>query len=295
MNGDNHKQTETRLKTSNATLKGRVTNRTAVLKEMIVALQAEHLERDRTERQLREAYASLERRAGQLQALAVQLTKTEQHERERLAEILHDRLQQLLVAARYQLRRLRSDNRSDVVAEEVEKVDRIIEQCLAESRRLTVELSPPILYTVGLAAALEWLGRRIHDRHGVAVGVEADSKAEPGDKCIQALLFRAVQELLFNVVKHARTDHVQVTMVRTANQETQITVSDRGAGFDPSQLEEGTAAEGGFGLFSISERLRFLGGQFEIRSEPGKGTRAILRVPLGIITSSREVTPTPES
>jgi signal transduction histidine kinase len=239
------------------------------------------IERRRGEPRLQAAYAALEQRTAQVQALAAELTQAEQRERRRLAQLLHDHLQQLLVAARLRLGILRCRNRDESVAQAAAQVDEILDQCLDESRSLTVELSPPVLYEAGLAAALEWLGSRMRQRYGLTTVVEADRQAEPADESLRVLLFQAVQELLFNVVKHARVDRARVTMTRTANDETRIEVSDSGVGFDASQAASRTASKGGFGLFSIRRRLGVLAGHVEITGEPGKGTRAVICVPLG--------------
>jgi signal transduction histidine kinase len=283
----NRERTKAQLNALDVTLEKQVENQTAVLEEMIRTLEAEHLEHLQTEQQLRAAHALLERRTVQLQALAAELTRAEQRERRRLAQLLHDHLQQLLVAARHRLRILQGNSQDIAVAGAAKEVDAILEQCLCESRLLTIELSPPVLYLAGLSAALVWLGDQMCERHGLAVTVQSDREAEPVDESIRLLLFQAVRELLFNVVKHARVDRARVTMTRTPSRETRIEVFDAGAGFDPSHVEASAGPDGGFGLFSIRERLGLLGGQIEIRSAPGKGTRAVIRVPLGLNMPSR--------
>ena len=235
--------------------------------------------RQTTQQRLQAAYAALEERTAQLQALAVELTQAEQRERRRLAELLHNHFQQLLVSARLRLELLRRKSRDEAVTRAAAQVDEIIEQCLSESRSLTAELSPPVLHESGLAAALEWLGDLMGQRYGLATAVEADRRAEPADENLRDLLFLAVQELLFNVVKHAQVDRARVAMTKTAKGEISIVVSDAGVGFDASQMEGRTSPTGGFGLFSIRQRLGLLAGQVEITSAPGKGTRAVIRVP----------------
>ncbi len=237
--------------------------------------------RQRAEQRLRAANAALKQRAAQLQALAVELTQAEQRERRRLAQLLHDHLQQLLVGARLRLGVLCRRNQDETVARAAAQVDEIIEQCLDESRSLTADLSPPVLYEGGLAAALEWLGDQMQRRYGLTTAVEADRQAEPADESVRVLLFQAVQELLFNVVKHAHVDRAQVTMTKTVNHETRIEVFDAGLGFDAAQIEARTTPNGGFGLFSIRQRMAILAGHVEITGEPGRGTRAVIHVPLG--------------
>ena len=92
-------------------------------------------------------------------------------------------------------------------------------------------------------------------------------------------LFRAVRELLFNIVKHAQTANASVQLSRTADGRACIVVSDEGAGFDPETLRAWDGTAGGFGLFSLRERLELLGGQFEVNSSPGRGTSVTISGP----------------
>jgi signal transduction histidine kinase len=92
------------------------------------------------------------------------------------------------------------------------------------------------------------------------------------------VLFTSVNELLNNVVKHATAQRVMVR-VETDEQSVQVDVEDNGTGFNPESLDSGQSGEWGFGLFSIRERLKYLGGYFDIQSAPGKGTRARLSAP----------------
>jgi CheY-like chemotaxis protein len=96
---------------------------------------------------------------------------------------------------------------------------------------------------------------------------------------VKLLLFESVRELLLNVVKHAKTHSARVSLSREDGRFLQIVVSDNGVGFEPARAG---AMEGGFGLFSIRERVGLIGGTFEVDSSPGKGARFTLRAPLAI-------------
>jgi CheY-like chemotaxis protein/anti-sigma regulatory factor (Ser/Thr protein kinase) len=230
--------------------------------------------------------AEAERRSKQLRALATQLTQAEQRERRRLAQVLHDQLQQLLVASRLRLGSLRRRVQSEEFEAAFGQLDEVLKQALESSRSLTVELSPPILYDAGLAAALEWLGRQNRQKHGLIVDVQADREAEPADEEMQILLFQAVRELLFNVVKHAKTDRARVTMRALEGDRVEIVVADSGVGFDPDGQEAGYLANGGFGLFNMRERLESIDGSLMVESTAGKGTRVA-------IVAARQPLPTP--
>jgi len=232
------------------------------------------------ERRVRERTAVAERRATQLRALAVELTHAEQRERRRLAQFLHDQLQQLLVGARFSLGMLRRQLQDTDVLRAVQQVDELLAQSIEASRTLTVELSPPLLYEAGLAHALDWLGRQMREKHGLRVDVAADPDADPADEDVRLFVFQAVRELLFNVVKHAGVGSAQVRVARRDGERVQVVVSDEGVGFDPVPTRTGGEPSGAFGLFSIRERMELLGGWLEMDSAPGKGTRATLSVPL---------------
>lgn len=236
-------------------------------------------ERKQAADELKRLYQALEQRAGQLRALACELTEAEERERHRLAQVLHDHLQQILVAAKLRLDRLSRRLSGEPFAQSLQQTTELLDQALAESRSLTAELSPPVLYDAGLAAGLEWLARQMLARHGLPVHLEVEAEAVEVATDIAVFLFQAVRELLFNVVKHAQADSAQVRMVRSSPTEVQIVVADQGIGFNPAELEHREVAEG-FGLFSIRERLSFLGGQFHIDSAPGRGTRMVIEVPL---------------
>ncbi len=192
----------------------------------ITALRA-RTQRDRAEQ-------ALERRAEQLRALASELTQAEQTERRRLAQVIHDCLQQLLVSAKYTVFLARSKTRSKPVIDAMDQLSQVLDESIAAARSLTSELSPPIFHEKGLAAGLEWLASRMQEKHGLHVEISADPSAEPPSEHLRVFIFEAVRELLFNVVKHAGVHRARLRLFR-AGDEVRVEVSDDGAGFDPEQ------------------------------------------------------------
>jgi signal transduction histidine kinase/ActR/RegA family two-component response regulator len=254
---------------------------------LIVGLVVNLDKRKRTERSLRE-------REAQLRQMASELTLAEQHARGQLAKTLHDGLQQLLVVAAMNLeQQAQRDSQMGTPTEPLVQAKRHLDEAIDAARSLSFELSPPLSNNSGLTTALSWLASWAHDKYGLDVRVSADPLADFARPDIRTMLFEAVRELLFNAVKHARVEHVDVDLSRGANDTLCITVSDRGVGFDPSELATRTrTAQGGWGLFSIRERLALLGGRFEIDSTPGQGTRFRLIAPRDIVEGSIEVEPT---
>jgi PAS domain S-box-containing protein len=219
----------------------------------------------------------LSNRTEQLARLSSELTLSEQRERRRLAKILHDHLQQLLVGSRLGLEIL-GESIGPEHRPSVEKITDLLRESLDTTRSLTVELCPPILYEGDLIKAMEWLCRWMMAKYGVTVHLQADPQAVPEGDSLLELLFESVRELLFNSVKHARVQTARVELIRD-DKYLKIVVSDQGAGFDLQILQSNGGQDAGFGLFSIRERLSLLGGRFEVDSAPGKGTTVSLTAP----------------
>jgi PAS domain S-box-containing protein len=232
---------------------------------------------DITER--RESEEKIRTYQAQLQSLASELSLTEERERRRLATVLHDHIAQLLVVAKGKFEKMQESTLYRNVAKPMEEIRKLIEESIRYTRSLVFELSPPILYDLGFEPAMEWLAEHMEKQYGLVVHVEDDDQPKPLDNEARVLLFRAVRELLFNVLKHAQTSSVSIRMLR-CGEHLRIIVEDNGVGFAPDKLEASSGKMEGFGLFSIRERLNYFGGRMEIESNSGRGTRVILAMPL---------------
>lgn len=226
--------------------------------------------------QVAERTAEVQHQAEQLRMLASELIRAEERERRRMASILHDDLQQTLVAAKMRLVAIEAGATSDQVRAPARAVQKLVAEAISTSRSLTADLTPPVLYDVGLVAALGWLAARMKEKHGLHVQVLAGEENEPDDQELRVFLFQAVRELLFNVVKHAGVSEAQVSLSRSEGRMS-VRVEDAGRGFDAAGMR-GNQARGGFGMFSLRERVRLMGGRLEIDSAPGKGTRVTLEL-----------------
>ncbi len=235
--------------------------------------------------QLQEANAHLEgrvsERTSEVRRLATQLTLAEGRERNRVAQALHDELQQQLVAVQFPLSSLRK-RLSGEDAEVLKEVSELLKGAITTTRQVTSDLSPPVLRGEGLVEALRWLTRRLEERFGLRVSLEAEGETSVQSEAVRALLFSLVRELLFNVAKHAGIDHATL-MVREAEDALTLTVADGGKGFDLAVLQidgDGT----GLGLRSARERLQLFGGNIIIVSQPGDGTHVTITVPVSSLT-----------
>jgi len=210
----------------------------------------------------------------------------EQRERKQLAKILHDGLQQYLVAAKLQIGVLveqTADHNLKLFAIEAEQ---LLEESIRVSRSLAAELSPPILHDGGLWPALGWLSHWMSEKHKLKVEMSLKMAVAPAlTNNMKVFLFEAVRELLWNVVKHSGTLAATVDLAQTPDNKLRITVSDYGIGFDASGSLIGEG-QSGFGLYSIQERIGLIGGSFVIDCSPGKGASFTLEVPLDALEDS---------
>lgn len=216
--------------------------------------------------------------------LASELSETEEKERRRMAEYVHDTIGQTLALCKIKLgsepEGLNPEDRKAYLGE----IRGLLDQLIQSTRSLTLELSPPVLYELGFEDALEWLTDRMQDQHNVTFEFDDDGSPKPLRGEIRVLLFHAVRELLVNVVKHAGAQRAVVRVARHDG-EIRVTVEDDGRGFDASRAA-GPNTDGGFGLFNIRERMARFGGVMEIASATGCGTRVTLIAPLDEVSSA---------
>ena len=224
-------------------------------------------ERRRAEAALRRLNETLEARVAertqQVGELSRALTLAEQEERRRIAYVLHEDLQQLLAAA---------GTLADLG--DTKRVRALVDRSLAITRSLSHDLAPPLLDNEDLRGLLEWLVHISAERHGLHVALHIHDPIDIPEASLRALLYQALREVLFNVVKHAGT-LLATLSAHDIGDHIQIEVSDRGCGFDTSGL-----TGGGLGLASVRERLERVGGRCSVQSEPGTGTQVTILVPI---------------
>jgi PAS domain S-box-containing protein len=232
----------------------------------------------------KEAETQLLRYQEQLRSLASQLSLAEQRERRRISAELHDSIGQNLALAKIKLGGLRQRLQATEGVEALDEVRQLIEESLQETRSLVFQLSPPVLYDLGLEQAIEWLAEQMQQRHGLRTRFRTDGTMASLDEDVTTVLFQAVRELLLNVAKHAEASHAQVSMAQRSDS-LEITVADDGVGFDAGRVLS-LAEPSGFGLFNIRERLELLGGRLQIRSSPERGTTAVVAAPLKLYSQT---------
>ncbi|WP_026938909.1 PAS domain S-box protein [Holophaga foetida] len=235
--------------------------------------------RDITEQRQMEAKLDLTRR--KLRALAAELTLLEEKERRTIATQLHDQLGAVLAMGKVKVATILQAAAGTPFAGPLEEVQALIGEAVNETRSLTWELSPPILYQLGLSAAVEWLCEENEKKHHLAVRFSQVGEALEITEELRFLVFSAVRELFLNIVKHAEAKQVSVMLAWT-EESVLCRVQDDGKGFVMSEVEPLREARRSFGLFNIQERVAELDGRVEITSLPGEGTTVLLVLPLGI-------------
>lgn len=209
----------------------------------------------------------------QIQGLVEALTSAEETERKRLSDLLHEDLQQVLQAVRMKLENLsRPGDLSGEHLEQVEDLKEWTEEAIRVTRGLSARFAPAI-GNEPLPETFRWLTARMKEVYGLTVTFEVSGPADVPGETLNTLLYRAVREFLFNVVKHAGTDEARLSLTKEEGH-LRVVVEDEGKGFVPDEK-----MEGGLGFTRVLNRIEGMGGTVDIISQPGVGTRVVIEVP----------------
>lgn len=216
-----------------------------------------------------------------LRSLASELGLAEERERRRIAVEIHDHISQALAMAKMRLEAACRQTADHPVSKDLCDLADIVGEVLEQTRSLTFEVSPPVLYELGFEPALEWLAERAHKQYHFPVTVDLSRKPVGLPPDLAVLLFQAARELLVNVAKHAYASQATLRLRHTDGR-VDLTVEDDGGGFiaPPPTATDGDQHLNGFGLFSIRARLEHLGGGLQVESRVDRGSRVTLTVPL---------------
>lgn len=213
-----------------------------------------------------------------LKQLNKSLTFAEDKERKEIALNLHDGIGQTLSLARMNLTSISTSKLPNEINILINESARLINDAISETRSITVDLSPPILFELGLIPALQWKLKQVGEKHGFKTSLKIGDHILSACHEIKILLYRVVSELLANAIKHSKADTLQMEYYEE-NNKLIISLKDNGVGFDIT-TESYLTNNGGYGLFSIKERLDSIQGSLKIFSELQKGTQVIISIPI---------------
>jgi len=230
----------------------------------IEELRGEIAQRKRTEK-------ALQASQDKLSALTDELSLTEERERRRIALALHDQVVQKLALGKLKLDQTVKKGIIPAVAA-VTDLQGILDSSMRDLRNLSTDLSPPLLYEIGLRSAIEHFGERLAEDHGFRFVISGHEALELRED-VRVTLFQMARELLINMVKHARAATANVLISMKAGS-VALEVQDDGVGFDLPTCHEG------FGLAYIRQRVAFLGGSMRVFTAAGMGTSVIIEIPV---------------
>ena len=243
----------------------------------IAILSAWHV--GRLEATIRRDHAEVARNRQELRHLSGRLVRVQEDERRTIARELHDEIGQALTAVDVELSVAERASASDGRAAEAIKEARMVTQrALGGVRDLSQLLRPSMLDDFGLPETLKWYLRKFSDRTGVRTELIEERLTERLPMDVEVCVYRAIQEAVTNVSRHARATACHVFVQRLASSIV-VTVEDDGVGL-PSAVGVIGDRRGGLGLVGIRERVSDLGGAFRIEGNGGKGTRLTIELPL---------------
>lgn len=238
----------------------------------IIAINRDISQRKKDEKQLK-------RYQKKLQSLSSKLSLAEEKERRRIADYLHDYIGNNLAISKMKIKSLYSKLNDPLSANEMQDIIQIVEETMQLTQSLTFDLSPPILYDLGLEAAIEWLCDKMNESHPMEFIFQPKDRISSIDEEISILVFKTIRELLYNSIKHSSAK--QITVLASHRKGLlKIQVGDDGKGFNPSILNNYSLKDGGFGLFNIRERLKYISGKLDIKSSLGQGTQITISIPI---------------
>jgi signal transduction histidine kinase len=228
--------------------------------------------------ELKTANIALDKTLEQLRKLTEKIAQTDECERKRMAVILHDQLQQSLVAAAIKVGLIDRLAPEKDFALAILEIRKLLDDVLLVSRSVTTDLFPPILLDAGLVPSLRWLADWMGKTHGLLVDVSGD-KAIHAPEPLRLLIFQTVRELLCNIVNHAKTTSAEVELELSDAALLRVVVTDHGVGFSPEVLAALFTSEG-LGLFFLRERLACVGGTLDVATSSGQGSQVSITIPI---------------
>lgn len=199
----------------------------------------------------------------------------QENERKRISRELHDGVIQELINVNVELRLLKYQKDLSTLVDHSKHIEGLMTKLIDDIRNLSLELRPSSLDDLGLNAAFKSYFKQLEDNYGLMINYHFDMQDERFDNEVETVVYRVVQEAVFNAMKYAMVDSVDVN-VRKDQDALYVEVSDQGQGFDPNASPKGS----GLGLYGMNERAELVNGHLNIETQKGKGTIVTLEVPI---------------
>ena len=248
------------------------------LVNVMLRIKKDEDELKKQNRELQDNVTKITEYQTKLKKMNSELSIAEEKERRRISEYLHDGVSQILSLVNLKLTYLLENEQLPKTEITIRESVELINKAVVETSSLTYDLSPPILYEMGLIPAIKWNLDQIEKKHGISTSIICPDDHLGINNDTRILMYRIISELLNNVVKHAHADLIKIEVLKLPNK-LHIAVIDNGLGFAGKELSVFTD-KGGFGLFSIRERLDSIQGSLYFDPEQGMGTKAVVRIPL---------------
>jgi PAS domain S-box-containing protein len=261
-----------------------ITERNQAEQALKISEEALRLANEELEQRVRERTTELillledlEKSRDDLRKLASELVLAEERERKKISVTLHDEVAQTLAAARMRIDLLRGKPGDDDSRRALDEAQQLLVQAIRETRSLMTDISNPVLYDMGLQVAVQSLAEEVKARNGISFSSSFNGTLKTLGQDMEVMIFQLVKELVQNIVKHSGAGTAIIRIVEEKD-EIKVVVADDGLGFDVGNLGA-VGLDGGFGLFSIRERVKSYGGKIRIESEPGKGSEVTVLLP----------------
>jgi len=262
------------LKITKEELEQEVQKRTAALAMTVQALEKEIEDHNQTE-------AALRNSREQLRELSRQIMESQENERKIVSQEIHDSIGGSLAAIKFaleeKLESMAQKSPSRVIS--LEKIIDYVDETIKETRRISAHLRPSLLDDIGLLATISWFCREFEKLYpAMQIDRQLNVTEDEVPDMLKVVVYRVMQESLNNVGKHSEATRVRLQLDKRDNH-IKLTVEDNGCGFDPAQKFSDTTVVSGLGLAGMRDRAMLCDGNFEIASEPGKGTTVQISLP----------------
>tara|TARA_R110002126_G_scaffold291780_1_gene457923 strand:- start:15843 stop:22151 length:6309 start_codon:yes stop_codon:yes gene_type:complete len=214
-----------------------------------------------------------------LQRLTSEISLIEEKQKKEIAANIHDHLSQSLVISKMRITDLEKKDELKNVSKDLDFIKKHISDALDNSRKITYDLSPPVLYQLGLIDAIDWFAGETEEKYGINFQANSNVDTIQLSEFKSILLFRCIQEAVTNTIKYAEASLIILNLTKET-ETVRVVITDNGKGFDTKKLNNNVNSGSGFGLFAVKERIRNMNGTLEIISEINIGTKIKIIVPL---------------